>query len=474
VNNVKKEKMLANCIEEIESGKSTLEDCITRYPEIGVELRSLLEIASSIKPEAVTVSSEFKQRARLHLEREMRPAPTKVPDRSWGWPVLAPVRILVVVLVAVWVLIAAGGGTVYAAQGSLPGDALYPVKTGVENLQLSLTFGTVAKANLHLELAQKRIDEVTREVNLNRDINPQAIEAVQQQFDSALKELSKSPDAEKTSQTLSRISAVSLNKQLELENVVAHASSDNQRVVQQIIDETHSGNTIAQVAYSNHDFLSHQPSVSDNKLDSGRFSVEGTLLSIQDKTWNVGGTPIENVHFSGKAPAIGSRVKLEGLVKDKNTFITKLEISDVSSEPTKLEGQFSGTNQSGTSDISGIQVKINNDSNVSLQPGDNVQLQGRADDEKLTVTDKKTNKNDSANLNGVLTAVDIKKGTITIKVTGNLVKVNVSDAQLTNDHGQTLKMSELNHLLGRDVKLTSLTKKGDLIYCRNLIIEDQD
>ena len=471
---MKKDKILANCIDEIRSGKSTIEDCVSRNPEIGDELRSLLEIASSLKPDAVTPSSEFKQRARLHLEAQMRPTPAKVPDRFWRWPELAPARILVAILVAVWVLVVAGGGTVYAAQNSLPGDTLYPLKTGVENLQLSLTFGTIAKANLHLELAQKRIDEVTQEVNLNRDVSPQVVATVQQQFDTALKELSKSPDSAQTRKTLSRLSATSLNQQLELENVVSNAAPDSQNVVQQIIDQTHSGNTIAQVAYSNRDFLTQQPSVADNKLDSGKFSIEGTLLSIQDRTWNVGGTLIDNVHFSGKMPAIGNRVKLDGLVKDKNTFITKLENRDISPEPTKLEGQFGGTNQNGTANISGISVKITNDSNATLLPGDNVQLQGGTDDEKLTVTNKKSNTNDSANLSGTLNAVDTRKGTITIKVAGNLVKVNVSDAQLENDHGQTLKLSDLSHLLGRDVKLTSLSKKGDLIYGRNLIIEDQD
>jgi len=57
-------------------------------------------------------------------------------------------------------------------------------------------------------------------------------------------------------------------------------------------------------------FLQNQLSVTDNKLDAGQFSIEGTLISIQDKTWNVGGTIIENVHLSGETPVIGSRNKI--------------------------------------------------------------------------------------------------------------------------------------------------------------------
>jgi hypothetical protein len=370
------------------------------------------------------------------------------------------------------ILGAVGGSTVYAAQSSLPGDTLYPVKTAVENLQLAITPGAVAKANLHLKLAQRRIDEVTQQVKLNRDVNAQALETVKQQFDDALRELSNSGNTKETNDTLSRLSVASLDQQLELEQAMSTAPQNSQTVLKQIIDETRRGNIIAQVAYANHDFLEHQPSVADEKLDAGQFKIEGTLLSIQDKTWNVGGTIIENVHLSGKAPAIGSRVKLEGLVKDNNVFISRIEVSENSTEPTKAEGQFGGNNQNGTSDISGIAVKIGNDSSAQLNPGDNVKLQGRADDNKLNVTSKESNKKDSTAINGVLTAVDAVKGAITVKMAGNQVMVNVSEAQIEGESSRTLRLSDLNHLLGQDVRLDGLYKKGDLLFARHVRVED--
>ena len=45
---MKKEEILANCIAEIRSGKSTVADCVKRYPELGKERASLLEIAASL------------------------------------------------------------------------------------------------------------------------------------------------------------------------------------------------------------------------------------------------------------------------------------------------------------------------------------------------------------------------------------------------------------------------------------------
>ena len=46
-----KAEILANCIEEIRSGKSTIEECVARYPAFGKELYSLLEV-NDRQPEA--------------------------------------------------------------------------------------------------------------------------------------------------------------------------------------------------------------------------------------------------------------------------------------------------------------------------------------------------------------------------------------------------------------------------------------
>jgi hypothetical protein len=355
----------------------------------------------------------------------------------------------------------------------LPGDTLYPVKTGVENFQLAITSSPAAKADLYLKFTQRRIDEVQQEVKLNRNVSTETLAKVQQQFDGTLKELSNSNNTKASNNTLSHLSVATLNQQLELEQTLAGAPQSSQPAIQQIIDQTRRGNTIAQVAYANHDFLQQKPSVADKKLDAGQFSIEGTLISIQDKTWNVGGTIIENVRLSEKTPAIGSRVKLQGLVKDNKIFISKIEVSENSTEPTKVEGQFGGTNQNGTANISGIPVNINNDSSPQLNPGDKVQLQSGNNDGKLDVTSKQDNENQSSTLEGVLTAVDVSKGTITVKMTGSKVIVNISHAQIEskNNNHQIYQLSDLRSWLGRDVKFEGLSKKGNLLYADTVKID---
>jgi hypothetical protein len=59
------------------------------------------------------------------------------------------------------VAIFAIGGTVFAAQGSLPGSPLYPVKLLSEQVQLATTLSPQARSAARLSFAAKRIDEIT-------------------------------------------------------------------------------------------------------------------------------------------------------------------------------------------------------------------------------------------------------------------------------------------------------------------------
>jgi len=73
--------------------------------------------------------------------------------------------ILVVIAVA---LCAAGGGIAYAAQDSLPGDALYTVKLGTEQLRMIWPGDDVAKAQLTLSFAERRVEEMETLVERER------------------------------------------------------------------------------------------------------------------------------------------------------------------------------------------------------------------------------------------------------------------------------------------------------------------
>ncbi|MGA7843399.1 MAG: DUF5667 domain-containing protein [Dehalococcoidales bacterium] len=461
---MKKEEILANCIEEVRSGKSTVEDCIKRYPALGKELRAMLEIAVSIKPEETSPSAEFKARARLHLfDAEKQPAAVKTTNHFRSWFALTPVKVTASVLLVVLIFAAVGGGTVYAAQSSTPGDILYPVKTGAENIQLTFTTSPVAKARLYLQLAQKRINEMARQAKLNRNINPQSAETVTNLFDKALAELNIASNAQAINNTLSYLSVASLNEELELKQVVGSTAQTNQPVLQQIITETDRANMIAQVAYTNHALLKQALTVTDTQLDAGQFKIEGTLLSVRSNSWDIGGTNIENVVYSGAIPAVGSSVELTGLVNDNQSFISSIAVSTDVPQVTEVEGQFEGTNQNGTANVSGIAVNIDS-SNAQITPGDSVQLQGNTTDNKLNVTGKQSGTDKTTTIAGTLTAVDVAKGTITVQLTGRQVKVDISNAQIQNfADTTTLKIAGLKLLTGHEIRLEGLSKNGNVV-----------
>lgn len=58
------------------------------------------------------------------------------------------------------VMLVGGGGIAYAAEGSLPGETLYTVKRNVtEPLKTALAANPSARAAVHVELAQRRVEE---------------------------------------------------------------------------------------------------------------------------------------------------------------------------------------------------------------------------------------------------------------------------------------------------------------------------
>ncbi len=64
------------------------------------------------------------------------------------------------ILMVVVVLFGGASATAYASQSALPGDALYPVKTSLEQTQINLANDAYNQALLHLEFAQRRLNEI--------------------------------------------------------------------------------------------------------------------------------------------------------------------------------------------------------------------------------------------------------------------------------------------------------------------------
>ena len=70
------------------------------------------------------------------------------------------VSTLIAILIVVVIIFGGASATAYAAQSALPGDALYPVKTSLEQTQISLANDAYNQAQLNLEFAQRRLNEI--------------------------------------------------------------------------------------------------------------------------------------------------------------------------------------------------------------------------------------------------------------------------------------------------------------------------
>lgn len=78
------------------------------------------------------------------------------------WSLFATMARSALVLFLIFGLALGSVLSVSAAEASLPGDPLYPLKLVTEKIQVSLTFKEEKKTEMHVELAGKRIDEVKK------------------------------------------------------------------------------------------------------------------------------------------------------------------------------------------------------------------------------------------------------------------------------------------------------------------------
>lgn len=152
------DNILDECLERILTGGETVEQCLERYPQWARELEPLLQAslfarqASSIEPRP-----EFRKRARYQMRAALQEMAEK-RERRFSLFRWQPQWVTAVV--AVLVLVVASGGTVAASGNSMPDELLYPVKLATERVRLTLTPSSLGKAELYLELADKRVAEI--------------------------------------------------------------------------------------------------------------------------------------------------------------------------------------------------------------------------------------------------------------------------------------------------------------------------
>lgn len=142
------EQILEDCLNAIERGASTLDECVARYPQHAAQLKPLLRAASRFeRGREVKPSPIFKANARAKLTLHMKAH----PRRKRGFLPIWRMAVSLAALVMTFVIT----GTVYA-QSALPGDRLYEWKRTSERAWRVVSNDLVG---IDLTLADRRLNE---------------------------------------------------------------------------------------------------------------------------------------------------------------------------------------------------------------------------------------------------------------------------------------------------------------------------
>ncbi len=122
---------------------------------------AFLERAQAMRPAPVTFASSAR-----HKEQESPIGWFKRLFAKEANPMVAALKLMLIFSL----MFGASAGTVNAAQGALPGDALYPVKLGWEQAQLNLASQPEARFERLLTMAQTRLQEMQRLVENGEEV----------------------------------------------------------------------------------------------------------------------------------------------------------------------------------------------------------------------------------------------------------------------------------------------------------------
>ncbi len=139
------------------------------------------------------------------------------------WAQLAAVALIVVVI---------ANGVSSAAADSLPGSPLYPFKRLNEGGQLLLSNSNAQRAQMWMNLANKRLDEVQRLLLEGSSVDPSALDAVDESILQSLTEIARTRGRERV-ELLKQLTQLAIRQQLLVDQMAQSADEQaRQRFIQ--------------------------------------------------------------------------------------------------------------------------------------------------------------------------------------------------------------------------------------------------
>lgn len=167
--------ILASCLDSVEQGERTVEECLSLYPEHRNDLEPLLRTTAIIRERAnFEPRPGFRRASRARLLGRLGPRHSAMSrksirhERQQFHPVFSKRLAVLWATILVLAVSLIGGGTVYASGDALPGDILYTVKLSTEDARLFFSNDTEG-VSLAIEFVQIRMEEIRALIESDRE-----------------------------------------------------------------------------------------------------------------------------------------------------------------------------------------------------------------------------------------------------------------------------------------------------------------
>jgi hypothetical protein len=167
--------VLEESLEAIEQGVLTRTQCLERYPEYRNELAALLDTALILKSAKIPSPNPAYFRAgKARLISQIKQEQQVTVFDRWSnfvralTPTSLKRQAVSLVLLVTLLFVMLSSGTVYASAHALPGDALYPVKTAIEDLRLVVA-SDERDSELYIQYTALRMEEIQSLVDAGRE-----------------------------------------------------------------------------------------------------------------------------------------------------------------------------------------------------------------------------------------------------------------------------------------------------------------
>jgi hypothetical protein len=252
------DRLIDQCLEEIQAGRLTLEECFTRHANHAEELKPLLTLAAHshklLAPDAPRQAYVRAAGARvlnqIKLSDRQTSQPRRIP-RLNNWLRLRPAYAIAAIALVV-ALLGSGLGVIRVSADSLPGDRLYGVKITGEKIQLFMSLTDQGDQDLLIGFAENRLMEAEALLENERyeDLD-QALQGLDETLE-ALEELEVSEEEQQPG-SLEHLEAKLEKHQLVLQAVLEKCPESARSAIERAIERSsHSEAVLQKVKSGDH------------------------------------------------------------------------------------------------------------------------------------------------------------------------------------------------------------------------------